>query len=173
MSLTAEQEPVSNGATEPSPGTETDRDPSPPVPEDPAILASNASKAPTSNGLPPAVTLPEHDDVLSATTSVSGWYDAEGHENTQELANILEPESGMNLLEVDDDDDNFSAIYPISNYPRVKPAYQVEYPYGSSSGENQPDSGTMYVLSRRPPRVFSRHETYSPSLQKLLAHPVR
>ena len=156
MSLTGEQESASNGATEPGPSTGIDRDPSPPVPEDPAILASNTSKPPTSNGHPPAVALPEHDEVLSATTSVSGWYDVDGHENSQEFANILEPDSGMNLLEVDDDydDDNFSATYPISHYPRVKPAFQVEYPYGSGSGENGPDSGTMYVLSRRSPRAF-------------------
>ncbi len=142
MPLNGGKEAVGNGIG--ASQADMDRDPSPPVPEDPGMLALDSSKASASNGIPKSPFPAEHEDVMSTTTSVSGWYNTDGEDMSPEPPEATEVGSSMDPLEIDDDNDGASsAIYPMSTYPRVNPVYQVEHPYSLGVGQNLADSGTM------------------------------
>ncbi len=134
---------------------ESDRDPSPPVLEDPEVLAAEAAKGYMGDEFPAAL-LREHEEIVSATTSVAESFQSSSSDSSHEAASP-ELDSGVVSLEVDEDeDDGSAALYPVSSYPRANPAYQVEHPY-SPDTDDGPDAGTMCVR----PLVY---EALSPSL---------
>ncbi|KAH8895038.1 S-adenosyl-L-methionine-dependent methyltransferase [Thozetella sp. PMI_491] len=80
---------------------------------------------------------------MSATTSISESFRPGPDDDLAKIEGIHEPGPGIGFLEVDDDEDGESAaLYPMSTYPRMTPAYRVERPYSPGDG---PDTRTMHV----------------------------
>jgi hypothetical protein len=115
-----------------------DRDPSPPVPEDPEVLAAEAA-----NGSVSLPALLGEEEIMSATTSISESFQPGPDDSSAKIEGVHEPGPGIGFLEVDDDEDGESAaLYPMTSYPRMTPAYRVERPCSPGDG---PDTRTMYV----------------------------